>query len=70
MIAINPKPEGVVSGTITGRFAGGYLVQTTGGRTVRASSPETWIIGTPVTVLAGQIIGKAGRLQPSKIYEV
>lgn len=70
MIVINPKKEGPVAGTISGRFDGGYLVQTTGGRTIRAESAETWIIGTPVTVLAGQIMGRAGRPQSEKIYEV
>jgi len=70
VIVLNPKPEGPQTGTVIGRFAGGYLVRTASGRTIRAESPETWIISTPVTVLAGQIIGRSGRPQPSKIYEV
>jgi hypothetical protein len=70
MIVINPQSERPVAGTVTGRFPGGYLVRTAGGRSIRAASTETWIIGTQVTVLAGQIIGQSGRAQPSKIYEV
>lgn len=70
MILFDRLPEGPQAGIVIGRFDGGYLVRTGSGRTLRATAHDTWIIGTPVTVLAGQILGRAGRPQPSKIYEV
>lgn len=59
-----------ITGTITGRDGLTYRLTTASGRVLTAQSSATYTIGDPVVVLAGQIIGRAGRPQPSKIYEV
>jgi hypothetical protein len=59
-----------ITATITGRSGATYRLTTASGRVLSAQSTETYTIGDPVVVLAGQIIGRAGRPQPSKIYEV
>jgi hypothetical protein len=70
MISMQPTQEQATTGVIAGRDGAVYLVATASGRTFRAVSAETWIIGTPVTVLAGMILGRSGRPKPSTVYEV
>lgn len=59
-----------ITGTVTGRDGATYRITTGSGRVLTTQSTATYTIGDPVVVLAGQIIGRAGRPQPSKIYEV
>ncbi|MGD9948919.1 MAG: hypothetical protein AB7U29_10625 [Desulfobulbus sp.] len=70
MIVINPKQEQPVSGTVIGRAGTLYRVRTGSGKVITATSSSTWAIGSGVTVLAGEIVGKAGRMMPTKIYRV
>lgn len=70
MIGLVPKQEGPINGVIYGRDGNGYMVRTGSGRTIRAASGDVWMVGTPVVVLSGQIIGRGGWLPPEKIYEV
>ena len=69
MITTTPPPQ-ATTGTVVGRTGTTYQVRTGAGRTITAESATLYAIGDPVTVLAGQIIGRAGRPQPSIIYEV
>jgi hypothetical protein len=59
-----------VSGIVTGRNGVLYTITTASGRVLGAQSTAVYTIGDPVVVLAGQILGRSGRPQPSKIYEV
>lgn len=71
MITIGKQSkEQPVSGIVTGRDGITYRVSTAAARVLTAQSTATYAIGDPVVVLAGQIIGRSGRPQPSKIYEV
>lgn len=70
MIVINPKKSQPVTGEVIGRIGSQYRVQTGSGKVILATSSTSWAIGSGVTVLAGEIVGPAGRPQPSKIYQV
>jgi hypothetical protein len=70
MNRLKTQPVQPITGTITGRNGSSYRITTAAGRVLTAQSAETYTIGDPVVVIAGQIIGRAGRPQPSKIYEV
>lgn len=70
MSILKQQPVQPITGTITGRSGATYRITTPSGRVLTAKSAETYTIGDPVVVLAGQILGRAGRPQPSKIYEV
>jgi hypothetical protein len=64
-----PKQE-AAGGIVTGRTGSVYQVTTASGRIVRAESAEPWAVGTPVIVVGGQIVGRAGLVRPSRVYEV
>lgn len=70
MIVINPRKEQPVSGTVIGRTGTTHRVRTRSGKVIAATSPTTWAVGAAVTVLAGEILGAAGRHRPSKVYQV
>lgn len=71
MITVGKQPaQQSITATVTGRSGTTYRLTTASGRVLSAQSAETYTIGDPVVVLSGQIIGRAGRQQPSKIYEV
>ena len=70
MIVINPQKAQPMTGEVVGRIGSQYRVQTGSGKVITATSATAWPIGAGVTVLAGEIVGPAGRSQPSKIYPV
>jgi hypothetical protein len=49
---------------------GVYLIRDDAGKSHRARSAETWRRGDRVTVLDGQIIGRAGVAGITRTYEV
>lgn len=58
------------AGTIVGRDGAIYLVATGSGATKQAWSDSDWPMTAQVMVVAGVIVGRAGKPQPSRIYEV
>jgi hypothetical protein len=71
MITIGkPQQPKATAATIVAVDTGGYRVQDDAGRITRAASVTVWPVGARVMVLAGQIIGRAGRAAVRKIYEV
>ena len=60
----------IYSGTIVGREGMTYLVATGSGKTQRAWSDIDWPLSSQVMVSAGVIVGRTGKPQPSKVYNV
>lgn len=59
-----------ITGTVISRSGATYQVRTAGGRVITAASAASWAVGIEVVVLAGQIIGAAGRAKTATVYEV
>ena len=71
MIVINPKQQQAVSGTIISKKDGGvYRIETRSGKIIQATASLAWSVGATVTVLSGEIIGSAGRVKNSNVYQV
>jgi len=71
MIVLNEQATGLATvGRVSAIGQGWYLVATDSGRSVRAESVTAWRIGDRVTVINGQIVGRAGARILTKIYEV
>jgi len=70
MIVINPKQQQAVSGTIISKKDGVYRIETRSGKIIQATASLAWSVGATVTVLSGEIIGSAGRVKNSNVYQV
>lgn len=70
MIAIKQLQPAATTGTVITRSGNVYRVRTGSGRIVVAESAEVWAVGATVTILSGQIVGRAGSMPTTKIYEV
>lgn len=70
IVLTDQSPRQATVGRVSAIGQGWYLVATDSGRSVRAESVTAWRIGDRVTVINGQIVGRAGARPVTKIYEV
>jgi hypothetical protein len=49
---------------------GWWVVEDPSGKRYRVASDQSWRGGTTVAVVGGQIVGKAGEVNPSLVFEV
>lgn len=70
MILLERPAAFTMVGTVIEVHLGWCLVRTDGYRSVKAETAMIWRVGDRVTVVEGQITGRAGGRPPSKVYEV